>query len=70
MLSTCPPSGASVRSVRLGMETSRLGSLIGRPVTVSSSNTCSQAAPKVMVWWAWPAISSRTPTWMATQLGE
>src|ERR671933_12818 len=43
------------------MLTSRLGSLIGRPSRVSSSNTCRQAPPKLIVWWAWPAIGSRTP---------
>ena len=56
--------------MRDGMLTSRLGSVIGRPSRVSSAKTSRQAAPKLIVWWAWPGSSVWTPTCTATQDGE
>ena len=58
------------RLVREGMLTSRLGSVIGRPSRVSSSNTPRHEAPKLIVWCACPGSSAFTPTCRATQDGE
>ncbi len=53
-----------------GMLISRLGSVMGLPSRVSSSKTCRQAAPKLIVWWACPGSVVRTPRCSATQEGD